>query len=161
MNTHSKVEAAFEGLSQRATVWAGSSPGFAGAAVVALAWTAAGPGFSFSSEWQMVIQTVTSVITFLMVFLIQRSQNKESRAIQLKLNELIASQAGASNRLVSAEELSEEELQHLHDRYLQLAASLEQRSAVRKPSSVEEAADAAPERDQPKSRRSELQRQGE
>jgi low affinity Fe/Cu permease len=100
----------------------------------------------------MVIQTVTSVITFLMVFLIQRSQNKESRAIQLKLNELIASQAGASNRLVSAEELSEEDLRHLHDRYLRLAASLEQRSAVRTPSSVEEA-DAAPESDLPESRR--------
>lgn len=152
MNNRSIVELALERLSQRATLWAGSSPAFAGAAALSLAWAAAGPGFSFSSEWQMVIQTVTSVITFLMVFLIQRSQNKESRAIQLKLNELIASQAGASNRLVSAEELSEEDLRHLHDRYLRLAASLEQRSAVRTPSSVEEA-DAAPESEQPESRR--------
>ncbi len=109
-----------ERFSTRVSQWAGSSPAFGIALAFVLAWALTGPLFHFSQDWQMVINTGTTIATFLMVFLIQRAQNKESRAIQLKLNEVIASQEGASNRLVGAEELSEEELRILHERYLKL-----------------------------------------
>lgn len=111
-----------ERFSTRVSQWAGSSPAFGIALAFVLAWALTGPLFHFSQDWQMVINTGTTIATFLMVFLIQRAQNKESRAVQLKLNEVIASQEGASNRLVGAEELSEEELRILHERYLKLVA---------------------------------------
>jgi low affinity Fe/Cu permease len=98
----------------------GSSAAFVIAFGFVLAWAVTGPMFRFSQGWQMVINTGTTIATFLMVFLIQRAQNKESRAIQLKLNEIVAALQGASNRLVGAEELSEEELRALHERYLRL-----------------------------------------
>jgi low affinity Fe/Cu permease len=87
----------------------------------------------------MVINTGTTIATFLMVFLIQRAQNKESRAIQLKLNEIVAAIEGASNRLVGAEELSEEELHRLHDRYVKLAEEVQNRhGSLKRAASVEE-----------------------
>ena len=134
-----KVDSVLEKLSRRAAGWAGSSSAFTAAACFLLVWAAAGPIFGFSVGWHVVVHTVTSITTFLMVFLIQRAQNKESRAIQLKLNEIIAAQEGASNRLMSAEELNEEELESLHNRYLELAAQLKARSTLRNASSVEEA----------------------
>lgn len=109
-----------ERFSTRVSQWAGSTPAFAFALGFVLVWALTGPLFGFSQNWQMVINTGTTIATFLMVFLIQRAQNKESRALQLKLNEVVASLQGASNRLVGAEELSEEELRALHDRYLKL-----------------------------------------
>ena len=109
-----------ERFSTRVSQWAGSSPAFGFALAFVLAWALTGPLFHFSQGWQMVINTGTTIATFLMVFLIQRAQNKESRAIQLKLNEVVASHEGASNRLVGAEELSEEDLRVLHERYLRL-----------------------------------------
>lgn len=109
-----------ERFSTRVSQWAGSSPAFGIALAFVLAWALTGPIFHFSQGWQMVINTGTTIATFLMVFLIQRAQNKESRAIQLKLNEIVASQEGASNRLVGAEELSENDLRILHERYLRL-----------------------------------------
>jgi len=86
-----------------ATKWAGSSGAFAAACGVILLWIATGPIFHYSDTWQLVINTGTTIVTFLMVFLIQRAQNKESRAIHLKLNELVAALAGASNRLVNVD----------------------------------------------------------
>lgn len=110
-----------ERFSSRVSQWTGSTPAFGIALGFVLAWALTGPIFRFSQGWQMVINTGTTIATFLMVFLIQRAQNKESRAIQLKLNEVVAALKGASNRLVGAEELSEEELRALHERYLKLA----------------------------------------
>lgn len=110
-----------ERFSTRVSQWAGSTPAFGIAFGFVLAWALTGPIFHFSNGWQMIINTGTTIATFLMVFLIQRAQNKESRAIQLKLNEVVAALAGASNRLVGAEELSEAELRALHERYVRLA----------------------------------------
>lgn len=112
----------FEKFSDRVTSLAGSPYGFSGAFLVILAWAASGPFFDFSETWQLVINTCTTIITFLMVFLIQKSQNKDSKAIQLKLNELIAADDRASNRMVDLEDLTEEELDRLHKYYEKLSA---------------------------------------
>src|SRR5271163_4788013 len=90
-----------------ASGWLGSKWAFAGAGLVIVLWAATGPIFHFSDTWQLVINTGTTIITFLMVFLIQRSQNNDSQAMHLKLNELVAAVRGASNRLISAEKLCE------------------------------------------------------
>jgi low affinity Fe/Cu permease len=87
-------------------------------------WAATGPIFGFSDTWQLVINTGTTIVTFLMVFLIQRAQNKDSQAIQLKLNELIAAVQGASARMLNVEDLGEQELRRLHARYEHLARKL-------------------------------------
>src|SRR3954471_1177985 len=87
------------------------------AVALVILWAATGPFFGYSDTWQLVINTGTTIITFLMVFLIQRAQNKDSMAIQLKLNELVAAVEGASNRLIDVEDLSEEELVALHRFY--------------------------------------------
>src|SRR5262245_2903409 len=104
-----------ERMSIDVTRWAGSSMAFALAVLVIAVWLISGPIFRFSDTWQLVINTGTTVVTFLMVFLIQRSQNKESLAVQLKLNELVAAVEGASNRLVDIEDLEEDELEALHE----------------------------------------------
>jgi low affinity Fe/Cu permease len=109
-----------ERMSGKATAWAGSSAAFALACFTIIAWAVTGPIFHYSDTWQLVINTGTTIVTFLMVFLIQRSQNKDSRAIHLKLNELVAAVAGASNRLVGAEELSEDEVKLLHKHFRKL-----------------------------------------
>jgi low affinity Fe/Cu permease len=83
-------------------------------------WLVSGPFFRWSDTWQLVINTGTTIVTFLMVFLIQRGQNKESMAIQLKLNELVASMKGASNRLINIEDLTEDEVRTLHGHYAKL-----------------------------------------
>ena len=104
-----------------ATTWTGSNSAFLLAIAVIGVWGATGPIFHYSDTWQLVINTGTTIITFLMVFLIQRTQNKESLALQLKINEIVAALKGASNRMISVEDLSEAELQQLHARYLALA----------------------------------------
>src|SRR5688572_19771281 len=111
----------FERLSTRVTKAAGSTPAFIIATGIILAWLISGPFFNFSDTWQLVINTGTTIITFLMVFLIQRTQNKESIAIQVKLNELIASSTLASNRLIDVEDLNEEELITLEKYFAELA----------------------------------------
>jgi low affinity Fe/Cu permease len=103
-----------------ATKWTGSSYAFALAVGVIAAWAATGPLFGYSDTWQLVINTGTTVVTFLMVFLIQRGQNKDNQAIQLKLNELVAAVKGASNRLINVEDLTEEEVRILHKHYCKL-----------------------------------------
>lgn len=111
----------FEKFANWATNATGSSAAFIIAIVVIFVWAITGPIFKYSDTWQLVINTGTTIVTFLMVFLIQKTQNKDSKAIHLKLNELLASHQGASNRMVDIEDLSEIELDHLHKFYVQLS----------------------------------------
>ncbi len=101
-------------------IGAGASGPSAPRSFIILLWAVTGPVFGFSDSWQLIINTGTTIVTFLMVFLIQHAQNRDTRAIQLKLNELIAAVEGASNRLIDVEDLEEEELEHLHARYQKL-----------------------------------------
>jgi low affinity Fe/Cu permease len=116
----------FERFSNWATNATGSSPAFFSAITVILIWLVTGPIFDYSDTWQLIINTGTTIVTFLMVFLIQKSQNKDSKAVHLKLNELLASHEGASNRMVDIEDLTEEELDHLHRFYVELSELAEQ-----------------------------------
>ena len=119
--------------------WTGSASAFLIAILVVVVWLATGPIFHFSDTWQLIINTGTTVVTFLMVFLIQRAQNKDSLAIQLKLNELVAAIEGASNRLIAAEDLSEEELRILQIHFRQLADMSKKERDLAVSHSVEEA----------------------
>ena len=111
----------FERFANWATIATGSSAAFISAGGVIIAWIVTGPIFKYSDTWQLIINTGTTIITFLMVFLIQKSQNKDSKAIHLKLNELLASHQGASNRMVNIEDLSEKDLDQLHKFYVKLS----------------------------------------
>jgi low affinity Fe/Cu permease len=124
-STAGHVENAFATAANRAAAATGSFWAFAIAVLVVLVWVVTGPVFGYSDTWQLVINTGTTIVTFLMVFLIQHAQNKETRALQLKLNELIAAVRGASNRLIDIEDLSDEELDHLYKRYRHLAKTAE------------------------------------
>ncbi|MDB5235410.1 MAG: hypothetical protein JWR44_2403 [Hymenobacter sp.] len=123
------------------TKFSGSTSAFAIAAGIVVVWGATGPLFHYSETWQLVINTGTTIITFLMVFLIQRAQNKDSLVLHLKLNELIAATKGASNRLINAQDFSEEEIQVLHDFYCVLAALAKKDNDLGRTHSVEEAED--------------------
>ena len=98
----------------------GSPAAFILAFLVVLGWAVTGPIFKFSESWQLSINTVTSIVTFLMVFILQQSQNKDTTAMQLKLNELIAANKGASNRLINSEDLTQEELDVLKRFYVKM-----------------------------------------
>lgn len=112
----------FENFSVKVTQATGKPFAFITACIVIVIWVFSGPVFHFSDTWQLVINTGTTIITFLMVFVIQHSQNKDSIAVQLKLNELIAATATASNRLVDVEDLSAAELETLKKFYIKLSA---------------------------------------
>ena len=127
-----------EGLARQATVWTGSSWAFGVALAVVLVWLVTGPFFDFSDTWQLVINTGTTIMTFLMVFLIQRAQNKDSLAIQLKLNELVVAIEGASNRLINVEDLSEADVGVLRQHYQRLAELVKHDRKVTQADSVEE-----------------------
>jgi low affinity Fe/Cu permease len=129
----------FESFSGAITRWTGSTQAFAAALSAIVGWAVIGPVFHYSDTWQLVINTSTTIITFLMVFLIQRSQNKDSLAIHLKLNELVAAMQGASNRLIDVEALSEEDLTTLHRYYGELAKLARHEANVTDSHSVEEA----------------------
>ena len=129
----------FEQLSTKVTIWTGSSTAFGVACATIVVWAALGPVFHFSDTWQLVINTGTTIVTFLMVFLIQRTQNKDSLALQLKLNELVAAIEGASNRLIDVEDLGEDELRLLHEYYMRLAAMAKTDERLGESHSVEEA----------------------
>ena len=116
----------FERFANWATAATGSSAAFLTAISVIVVWLITGPLFHYSDTWQLIINTGTTVVTFMMVFLIQKSQNKDSKAIHLKLNELLASHQGASNRMVDIEDLTEVELDHLHKFYVELSELAEQ-----------------------------------
>jgi low affinity Fe/Cu permease len=132
-------ESAFERIAQGMTRWAGSTGTFLAAIAFVLMWLATGPLFGFSNTWQLVINTCTTVVTFLMVFLIQRAHNKDALAVQLKLNELVAVMQGASNRLLNCEDLSEEELVTLHRHYSRLVELARQDSSLGGSHSIDEA----------------------
>jgi low affinity Fe/Cu permease len=123
----SKVHALSKFL-ERFAVWTtqrvGSSWTFLAAILLTLGWLVTGPFFDYSDTWQLVMNTFTSIVTFLMVFLLQRSQNKDSLAMQIKLDELLGALKGASNRLIDVEDLSEEEVRELHRRFKELAKEL-------------------------------------
>jgi low affinity Fe/Cu permease len=128
-------------LSRRVTDWSGSSTAFWLAASAVVLWLASGPFFGFSDTWQLVINTGTTIVTFLMVFLIQRAQNKDARAVHLKLNELVAAVKGASNRLINVEGLTEEEIQALQTYYGRLVVLSRKDEKLTASHSVEEAAE--------------------
>jgi low affinity Fe/Cu permease len=110
----------FEKFAGWATKATGSSTAFIIAMITVIVWAATGPIFHYSETWQLVINTSTTIVTFLMVFLIQKSQNKDSKAVHLKLNELLAAHEGASNRMVDIEDINEVELDQLHKFYKRL-----------------------------------------
>jgi low affinity Fe/Cu permease len=111
----------FEDLAARVTRFTGTPAAFIIALLIIILWGVTGPVFHYSDTWQLVINTGTTIITFLMVFVIQQTQNKDSMAMQLKLNELIASQEKASNRLIDIEDLSQEELDMIKNFYIKLS----------------------------------------
>lgn len=121
------------------TRWTGSTSAFTLACSTILVWLLTGPYFHFNDTWQLVINTGTTIVTFLMVFLIQRTQNKDSLALHLKLNEIVAALEGASNRLIDVEALTEQDLEVLHSHYARLAQMAKQDTNITQSHSVEEA----------------------
>jgi low affinity Fe/Cu permease len=137
--TESRPLPAFERGAAAVTRFAGSTGAFLAAVAFVLLWAASGPLLGFSERWQLIVNTVTTIVTFLMVFVIQRAQNKESLAVQLKLNEIVAAIDGASNRLINVESLGEAELATLHEHYARLAHLATQEQHVAESHSIEEA----------------------
>ena len=131
----------FDRFSSAVTRATGSTHAFLIALGIVVVWGLTGPIFHFSDTWQLVINTGTTIITFLMVFLIQQSQNKDTLAIQLKLNELIACAAAANNRLIDIEDLSPEELAVIKQFYVKLARLAESDNDVHTSHSLDEADD--------------------
>jgi len=136
-----KKDSFFEKMSTAITCWTGSSSAFGIAFAVIIVWGITGPIFKYSDTWQLIINTGTTIITFLMVFLIQKSQNKDGKAIQLKLNELIAASRHASNRMVDIEDLTESELDVLHKYYQRLSDISEEDDDIHRSHSIDAAED--------------------
>ena len=111
------VSDAFRVFARRASIALGNAWSFAGAVLVILIWVLSGPLFHFSDTWQLVINTATTIVTFLMVFLIQNTQNRDAKAVHLKLDELIRALKDARNELVDLENLSDEELTKLESQF--------------------------------------------
>jgi low affinity Fe/Cu permease len=128
-----------ENAALSATRWSGSSVAILLAAGTIFVWLGVGPFVGFSDTWQLVINTGTTIVTFLMVFLIQRAQNKESQVVQLKLNEIVAALEGASNRLINAESLGEADVETLHRHYDHLAHLAQKEGSLTHSHSIEEA----------------------
>ncbi len=131
----------FDAFSNKVTRLAGSPYAFFTAVTIVIIWAVTGPLFHYSDTWQLVINTGTTVVTFLMVFLIQQSQNKDTVALHIKLNELIAATQGASNRLIDVEDLTDAELQTLKKFYIQLSELAKKDNDLTCTHSVEEATD--------------------
>jgi low affinity Fe/Cu permease len=129
----------FDKFCSRVTHITGSSSAFMIALGVIIVWGVTGPLFNYSDTWQLVINTGTTIVTFLMVFVIQQSQNKDSVAVQIKLNELIAATTHASDHLISVEDLTEEELLVIQKHYQKLAELTKKKASIQKTHSVEEA----------------------
>lgn len=135
-----KFKKIFDRFSSAVTKITGSPAAFITAMLVIVVWAVTGPIFNYSDTWQLVINTGTTIVTFLMVFVIQQSQNKDTMAIHLKLNELIASSEKASNRLVDIEDLTEDELKVLKRFYIKLSDLAEKEKDLHLSHSVDEAA---------------------
>ena len=129
----------FEKFATGVTKATGSTPAFIIAFGIILAWGITGPFFHYSESWQLVVNTGTTIITFLMVFLIQKTQNKDSLAIQLKLNELVAAHELASNRLVDVENMTEDELKIIQKYYTKLSSYTKQEENLQQSHSIDEA----------------------
>src|ERR1700729_1387121 len=129
----------FEKISNVISVYSGSQQVFTVAVALIVLWGICGPVFHYSNTWLLIANIGTSIITFLMVFLIQKSQNKESIAVQLKLNELIAANNAASNRLLNIQDLSEEQLNTLYEHYRTLVELTQKARSNTKSHSVEDA----------------------
>jgi low affinity Fe/Cu permease len=119
------VRDAFRCFAQRASVLLGSASAFCGAVLVIVVWLITGPTFHFSDTWQLIINTATTVVTFLMVFLIQNTQNRDAKAVHLKLDELIRAMKGARNQLVDLENLSDDDLKKLEEQFRRLRKQAE------------------------------------
>jgi low affinity Fe/Cu permease len=119
------VSDAFRIFARRSSMMLGSAWAFAGAALVICVWILTGPTFHFSDTWQLIINTATTVITFLMVFLIQNTQNRDAKAMHLKLDEIIRALKGARNQLVDLEDLSDEDLKKLEEQFRRLRTKAE------------------------------------
>ncbi len=128
----------FERFAIGVTKATGSTAAFITAFIVVIVWAVSGPFFHYSENWQLIINTGTTIITFLMVFLIQKGQNKDSLAIQLKLNELVAAHEFASNRLVNVENLSEEELKVIQKYYAGLSNLTKKEESLQQSHSIDE-----------------------
>jgi low affinity Fe/Cu permease len=136
----SKLNEFLEQFSYHATRATGTSTAFIVALLVIIIWGITGPLFRFSDTWQLVINTGTTIVTFLMVFLIQRAQNKDALAIHLKLNEIVAAMEGASNRLIDVEDLTEPEINALRSYYKRLIELAREDDQLTTTHSIEEAA---------------------
>jgi low affinity Fe/Cu permease len=119
------VSDAFRVFARRSSMMLGSAWAFAGAVLVICIWILTGPTFHFSDTWQLIINTATTVITFLMVFLIQNTQNRDAKAMHLKLDEIIRALKGARNQLVDLVDLSDEELKKLEEQFRRLRTEAE------------------------------------
>lgn len=128
----------FESFASSATKASGSPIAFAIAFAIVFIWAVSGPVFHYSETWQAIISTSTTIITFLMVFLIQKSQNKDSLAIQLKLNELVAANEFASNRLLNVEKMTEDELKVIHKYYTKLSEFTKNEETMTQSHSIDE-----------------------
>ena len=135
-----KVSELLEKFSYQATKATGTSAAFVLAVTVIIVWLVTGPIFHYSDTWQLIINTGTTIVTFLMVFLIQRAQNKDALAIHLKLNEIVAALEGASNRLIDVEDLSEPEIEALRSYYRKLIELSRKDDVLTTTHSIEEAA---------------------
>jgi low affinity Fe/Cu permease len=129
----------FDALSTKVTKLTGSPGAFILACIAIIVWIITGPIFHYSDTWQLVINTGTTIITFLMVFLIQQSQNKDTLALQIKLNELIAANKNASNRLIDSEDLTAEELEVLKKFYIKISDATKKEEDLKKTHSIEDA----------------------
>ena len=142
LSRNRKNLSAFERFATAAITAAGHSRAFGIACAIVVAWLLVGPLFGFSQTWQLFINTGTTIVTFLMVFLLQQTQNKDSVAIHLKLNELLASHEYASNRLIAIETLSEEDLRVLSEFYAHLARLAEKEGGLKRTHSLDEATES-------------------
>jgi low affinity Fe/Cu permease len=129
----------FEKFASQVCKLTGSTPAFLIALLIIIIWALCGPFFNFSETWQLVINTGTTIITFLMVFLIQKAQNKDSLAIQLKLNELVASNEFSSNRLVDIECMTEDEMAVIQKYYKRLSELSKKEESLQTSHSIDEA----------------------
>jgi low affinity Fe/Cu permease len=139
MEIRERKKSLFERFATYVTIKTGSTGAFIIAVTIIVIWLITGPIFDYSDTWQLVINTGTTIITFLMVFLIQKSQNRDSIAMQIKLNELVAVSEKASNRLIDVEDLSEEDLQTLENYFRLLAEKAKHHRDVHSSHSIEEA----------------------
>lgn len=147
-----KGKSAFEKFATHVSKAAGSTPAFLGAFLLVVVWAVSGPIFDYSETWQLVINTGTTIITFLMVFLIQKAQNKDSLAIQLKLNELVASNEFSSNSLVDIENMTEEEMAIVQKYYRHLSQLSKKDESIRTSHSIAEASQQHERKDKKRSK---------